>query len=52
LFSVLFSSVRHDSGDPIIWGEKFIAHYEALGIDPMPQKTGYASLKSHGTSDL
>jgi nicotinate phosphoribosyltransferase len=35
LFSVLFSGVRHDSGDPIIWGEKFIAHYEALGIDPM-----------------
>lgn len=34
LFAVLFSGVRHDSGDPIVWGEKFIAHYEALGIDP------------------
>lgn len=34
LFAVLFSGVRHDSGDPIIWGEKFIAHYEGLGIDP------------------
>ncbi|OEY67668.1 nicotinate phosphoribosyltransferase [Marinobacter sp. X15-166B] len=34
LFAVLFSGVRHDSGDPIAWGEKFIAHYEALGIDP------------------
>lgn len=35
LFAVLFSGVRHDSGDPIIWGEKFIAHYEGLGIDPI-----------------
>jgi len=34
LFAVLFSGVRHDSGDPIIWGEKFIKHYEELGIDP------------------
>lgn len=33
-FSTLFSGVRHDSGDPIEWGEKMIAHYKALGIDP------------------
>ena len=33
-FSTLFSGVRHDSGDPIEWGEKMIAHYESLGIDP------------------
>jgi len=32
-FSTLFSGVRHDSGDPIEWGEKMIAHYESLGID-------------------
>ena len=29
-----FVGLRHDSGDPIAWGEKAIAHYEALGIDP------------------
>lgn len=33
-FTTLFSGVRHDSGDPIEWGEKMIAHYEKLGIDP------------------
>lgn len=32
-FSTLFSGVRHDSGDPIEWGEKMIKHYESLGID-------------------
>lgn len=34
MFSVLFSGVRHDSGCPFIWGEKIIAHYEKMGIDP------------------
>jgi len=33
-YATLFSGVRHDSGDPIEWGEKIIAHYEGLGIDP------------------
>lgn len=33
-YATLFSGVRHDSGDPIEWGEKMIAHYESLGIDP------------------
>ena len=33
-YSTLFSGVRHDSGDPFAWGEKMIAHYEFLGIDP------------------
>ena len=33
-FATLFSGVRHDSGDPIAWGDKVISHYESLGIDP------------------
>lgn len=33
-FSTLFSGVRHDSGDPIEWGDKIIAHYKKYGIDP------------------
>lgn len=32
-YATLFSGVRHDSGDPIEWGEKMIKHYENLGID-------------------
>lgn len=33
-YSTLFSGVRHDSGDPFEWGDKMIAHYEELDIDP------------------
>lgn len=33
-FAKLHTGVRHDSGDPYVWGEKMIAHYEKLGIDP------------------
>lgn len=31
----LFDGVRHDSGDPILFAEKTIAHYEKMGIDPL-----------------
>jgi nicotinate phosphoribosyltransferase len=33
-YATLFSGVRHDSGDPIEWGEKMISHYNSLGLDP------------------
>lgn len=33
-FAKLFDGCRHDSGDPYAWGEKLIAHYESLGINP------------------
>jgi len=34
LFSKAYDGARHDSGDPVDWGEKLIQHYEAMGIDP------------------
>ncbi|OHX13209.1 nicotinate phosphoribosyltransferase [Chromobacterium sphagni] len=33
-FAKLFDGLRHDSGDPYVWGEKAIAHYRKLRIDP------------------
>ena len=33
-YATLFSGVRHDSGDPIAWGEMMIDHYKSLNIDP------------------
>lgn len=33
-YATLFYGVRHDSGDPFVWGEKIISHYESLNIDP------------------
>lgn len=32
-FAKLFDSLRHDSGDPVAWGEKALAHYSKLRID-------------------
>ena len=32
-FAKLFDGLRHDSGDPVVWGEKAIAHYNTLRID-------------------
>ncbi|MCB9496886.1 MAG: nicotinate phosphoribosyltransferase [Fibrobacteria bacterium] len=37
-FAKLFDGLRHDSGDPVEWGEKAIAHYRKLHIDPRTKR--------------
>ena len=32
-FAKLFDGLRHDSGDPFVWGDKAYAHYQTLKID-------------------
>lgn len=32
-FAKLFDGLRHDSGDPMAWGEKALAHYAKLRLD-------------------
>lgn len=34
-YAKLFDGVRHDSGDPLEFADKTIAHYSAKGIDPL-----------------
>lgn len=34
-FGKLYDGLRHDSGCPFAWGEKAIAMYQRLGIDPL-----------------
>lgn len=34
MFSKLFDGVRHDSGDPLLFADKVINHYNKMGIDP------------------
>jgi nicotinate phosphoribosyltransferase len=33
-FAKLFDGLRHDSGEPVAWGEQALAHYAALRINP------------------
>jgi len=33
-FAKLFDGLRHDSGDPVEWGEKALRHYAKLRVDP------------------
>ncbi len=37
-FAKLFDGLRHDSGDPYEFGEKVIAHYRKLRIDPRTKR--------------
>ena len=34
-FGKLYDGLRHDSGSPFDWGEKAIAMYQQMGIDPL-----------------
>lgn len=37
-FAKLFDGLRHDSGDPLEWGEKALAHYAKLRIDAQTKR--------------
>jgi nicotinate phosphoribosyltransferase len=37
-FAKLFDGLRHDSGDPLVWGEKALAHYAKLRVDPQNKR--------------
>ena len=50
-YATLFSGVRHDSGDPIEWGEKMIRHYESLGIDPKTKMLLFSDSLNFETAD-
>lgn len=45
-FAKLFEGLRHDSGDPIAWGEKALAHYEQLRIDSHSKRLVYSDALS------
>ncbi len=34
-FCKLFDGARHDSGDPVAWGERLIEHYRKNRVDPL-----------------
>ncbi|GAB3645916.1 nicotinate phosphoribosyltransferase [Ramlibacter alkalitolerans] len=41
-FAKLFDGLRHDSGDPVAWGEKALAHYARLRIDAHGKRLVYS----------
>ncbi len=41
-FAKLFDGLRHDSGDPYVWAEKAIAHYNKLKINPMTKQLTFS----------
>lgn len=41
-FAKLFDGLRHDSGDPIEWGEKALSHYARLRIDPHTKRLTFS----------
>ena len=51
-YSTLFSGVRHDSGDPIEWGEKMISHYQNLEIDPLTKTLLFSDSLNFEKADM
>lgn len=41
-FAKLFDGLRQDSGDPVAWTEKALAHYRRLNIDPRSKTFVYS----------
>lgn len=41
-YAKLFDGLRHDSGDPIEWGEKALAHYADLRIDAKSKRLTFS----------
>jgi nicotinate phosphoribosyltransferase len=41
-FAKLFDGLRHDSGDPVAWGEKALAHYAKLRVDAHAKRLVYS----------
>jgi nicotinate phosphoribosyltransferase len=41
-FSKLYSGMRHDSGNPFIWGEKALAHYAKFRLDAHSKRLSFS----------
>lgn len=49
----LFDGVRHDSGDPIEFAKKAIAHYKSLNIDPLSKTIVFSDgLNTHRAIEI
>jgi len=49
-FAKLFDGLRHDSGDPLVWGEKALAHYAKLRIDSHTKRLVFSDGLDLGTA--
>lgn len=50
-YATLFSGVRHDSGDPLDWGDKIFMHYRKLGIDAHSKTLLFSDSLNFQTTD-
>ena len=49
----MFNGCRHDSGNPIVWGDKLINHYTRLGIDSKTKQAVFSDgLTIDGAFDI